>query len=223
MLWAKICSEWNIYGGFDALRAPRKWRVIGKVGELFISTSQCWFNGFRLDTSDPSRNFRYTPLNPMQCWQKHNLMWRKTSHTELNWAPYHIICQCFNVYILLEGGHNVKNTNTIKWQKYNMCSIPRRRAVACVPLLWILSLTPPSIKKINLNAAIKCSGRRGTYIYIYIQYIYIYVYVSFILYFETEGMRVSWILWMWMIPNNKFKYVFKRRHFKTFSNHRRAH
>lgn len=33
----------------------------------------------------------------------------KQNRAKLIWAPYHIICQCFNVYVLLEGGHSVKN------------------------------------------------------------------------------------------------------------------
>lgn len=33
---------------------------------------------------------------------------KKLATPKLNQAPYHVISQCFNVYVLLEGGHSVK-------------------------------------------------------------------------------------------------------------------
>lgn len=36
-------------------------------------------------------------------------MWNKLATLKFNQAPYHIISQRFNVYILLEGGYSMKN------------------------------------------------------------------------------------------------------------------
>lgn len=79
---------------------------------------------FASATFDPSTNFHETFRAVMTT---HGMMQRKETKLvtrKSNQAPYHIISQCFYVYVLLEGGHSMKNTTQKKMQHQQ--SIPTK-------------------------------------------------------------------------------------------------
>lgn len=83
----------------------------------------------------------------MQLWK--NMRWCKTklATPKLNWAPYHIIGQCFYVYVLLEGGHSVKNKIQQKMTTPQKAEyVSHLKCVHMHTVLWIRSHFPLRIQ-----------------------------------------------------------------------------
>ena len=141
--------------------------------------------------------------SPMQLWQKWDeVKKQKLGTPKLNRAPYHIISQCFNVYVLLEGGHSVKKQDPKeKWQHRIARSMyPIWSEFTCTVspgYCLIFSLRTQirfPINKFTRHEGYSCASLRNTAL------------MGFL--FSSGAMSISWILYMcrmWqylMIPNN---------------------
>lgn len=141
---------------------------------------------------------------PMQLWQKMRYCQTKLVTPKLNQAPYHVISQCFYVYVLLKGGHSVKNRIQQKMtipQSAQYVSHLKRSHVQCpLDTVSFSSHNPNfSFQLMHLCTSEKAYGIRTTAS----TGLFLSVFIS------NEDVSVSWILYMcrmWqylMIPNNR--------------------
>lgn len=115
--FCEITTQWKI--GFDLESIIKNnHRSANHVFQPFLTdTVQFFMASGMFDPSTCS-----SPMQQQNTWDKKG----KYSHQNENQAPYHVISQCFYVYVLSEGGHSVKKEIQQKNDKTTKCTV-------CIP------------------------------------------------------------------------------------------
>lgn len=131
--------------------------------------------------------------DPCRLWQNTRWCETKVATPKLNWAPYHIICQCFYVYVLLEGGHSVKNKIQQKMTTLQSMYLIWSVSTCTLSSGYCLLFLPESKIRFPINKSTYAQGQKKD---IMLNVLETQLAFSLCFYFSKEGMTVYWTLYM---------------------------